>query len=381
MKILQCCAVEFTFDKFISPLASLLISKGYDVHASFSFDSSPSASRRNLICCRFHDVLVKRSFSPFSLFISIVRVSFFLRKHGFDVVHVHTPIASIVYRVATLFSPGTKVYYTVHGYYFSENQRWLVKALAILIEFLLAPIQHYTFFVSREDWLFSRILFPRSVDSKIFVGNGAPIDSFAPLAPIAKANNRKALGLPIDGFVIGYVGRLVSEKGVGLLIESFDALASLYPSLVLLLCGGRLTSDRPDSLDLQIKNILYKHPGRVFVTGFVDNPSLYYKAMDLFCLPSYREGMPTSLIEAMLTDVIPVCTDIRGSRELVDHMSNGYLFSPGSLSCLTSLLGLAIDVQQKNHASFFEIIESPRSSLIRRGFTQDSVMRRYEQIF
>jgi len=375
MKILQACAVEFTFDQFLAPLVCHLVEQGHDLHASFSFDETPSRSRLLLAKCSFHHLPIRRSISLSNLSLSIFRVVLFLRANKFDIVHVHTPVASIVYRIASLFVPSTSVYCTVHGFYFSEGQSLFVRSLAFLVEFCLSFLQKVTFFVSNEDRIVSRLLLPGPLSSKIFVGNGSNPAQYSPVGHNQKHFLKSSLGLSVDSIVLGYVGRMVSEKGVDLLLSAFERLADIYPNLVLVLCGSRLKSDYSDPVDQLVDRILRLYPGRLIVTGFVQDPSRWYQVMDLFCLPSLREGMPTSLIEAMLTDVVPLVSDIRGSRELVAHSVNGYIFSPGSesslYSCLVSVLERIIDGREAL------VVESPRSTVIRKGLTLDDVMSRY----
>lgn len=380
MKILQACAVEFTFDHFISPLVDDLICSGHEVHASFGFDKGPSRSRLKLSECFFHDEPIRRSVSPANLVYSTFRAILLLRKHRYDVVHVHTPIASIVYRIASLFVPSSSVYYTVHGYYFAESQSLCSRYLSFFLELCLAPFQDITFFVSREDHIVSRLFLPGLPESKVFTGNGSNPLHFYPLPLEERSLRRKDISLSDDSIVLGYVGRMVSEKGVGLLLDAFERLVPNHPHLVLLLCGSRLESDHSASVDYKIVRLQRLHPRNLIVTGFVGNPSYWYQIMDLFCLPSFREGMPTSLIEAMLTNVIPVCTDIRGSREIVTHGVNGYLFPAGSSDDLCGTLSAALDLFDAGKSDSL-VVESPRSTILKLGLTLDSVISRYSAYF
>lgn len=378
MKILQACAVEFTFNQFITPLAVQLIANGHEIHASFAFDKNPSRSRLVLRECVFHNVPIRRSVSPLSLFVSIYRAILLLRAHKFDVVHVHTPVASIVYRIASIFAPSASVYYTVHGFYFAESQGLGSRYLSFLLELCLFSLQCTTFFVSREDLVVSRLLLPGLPNSKVFVGNGSSPIHFYPLLPSQKSLRKSDLSLPADSVVLGYVGRMVSEKGVGHLLDAFERLLPRYPNLVLVLCGSRLESDYSDSVDEQIVRLQRLYPGNVILTGYVENTSFWYQVMDLFCLPSFREGMPTSLIEAMLTDVTPICTDIRGSREIVTHGVNGYIVPPGSVDDLYQSLSSVLELIRRGKKPS---VESPRSAIFRLGLTLDDVMSRYSPYF
>jgi glycosyltransferase involved in cell wall biosynthesis len=113
------------------------------------------------------------------------------------------------------------------------------------------------------------------------------------------------------------VARQVAEKGYLELFEAFARLAPRYPSLQLLICGSRLDSDHAGPVDRELQALIQRCPGQVIEAGGVDQVELAYDAMDLFCLPSWREGMPRTIIEAMMSGLPVVATDIRGSREEV----------------------------------------------------------------
>lgn len=138
--------------------------------------------------------------------------------------------------------------------------------------------------------------------------------------------------------MIGIVARQVAEKGYGELCGAFDQLAARYPQAQLLLCGSRLASDHAGSVDAQIAALQRLYPGRVIATGGLDDPEAAYQAMDLFCLPSWREGLPYTVIEAMLSGLPVVATAIRGCREQVLPESTGLLVPPVQVQPLAAAL-------------------------------------------
>jgi glycosyltransferase involved in cell wall biosynthesis len=92
-----------------------------------------------------------------------------------------------------------------------------------------------------------------------------------------------------------------------------------------MLVGDRLSSDHNASVEEEIIAAQVKLGPRLLVLGYRSNINEVLSAMDLFCLPSYREGLPRSIIEAMAVGLPVVATNIRGSREEVIHGETGLL--------------------------------------------------------
>jgi len=137
------------------------------------------------------------------------------------------------------------------------------------------------------------------------------------------------------------IGRLVSEKGYP---ELFEAMKQVDAHLWV--AGARLLSDHADPIDSLLAAI-EADPDlrrRVHLLGERDDIPDLLAAADLFTLPSHREGMPRSIIEAMMTGLPVVATNIRGSREEVVHGETGLLVPVNDPAALAAALsGLAAD--------------------------------------
>ena len=149
--------------------------------------------------------------------------------------------------------------------------------------------------------------------------------------------------------MIGIVARKVSEKGYLDLFNACRLLFESYSHVKLLICGDRLTSDYAGNIqdDLLFLDALF--PGRVIDLGYRDDMPNVYSFMDIFCLPSYREGMPRSIIEAMASSLPVVATNIRGSREEVLHGTTGFLVSPRNPHELSLYLSRLIESPELRH--------------------------------
>ena len=337
--VCQVCAVEFTYRQFMAPLALALDQQGYQVHAAFTPEpSSQGSAGVDLGPVQHHPVAIARSASPLALARSTWQLYRLFRRHRFTVVHVHTPVAAIAARLAAAWARIPLVIYTAHGFYFHDRMPWLQRWLHISLEALLARLTSELFTVSREDAdLALRLRFKPAARIHA-IGNGVDPVRFSPATPSQRLAQRRRFGLDPEAVVIGIVARLVAEKGYGELCAAFDQLACRYPQAQLLLCGSRLSSDHAGSVDTQIASLQQRYPARVVCTGGLVDPEAAYQAMDVFCLPSWREGLPYTVIEAMLSGLPVVATDIRGCREQVLPEGTGLLVPAAQVQPLAAAL-------------------------------------------
>jgi glycosyltransferase involved in cell wall biosynthesis len=173
----------------------------------------------------------------------------------------------------------------------------------------------------------------------VWIGNGTDLQRFHPHRDAAAA--KASFQLAPSDHVVGFVGRLVREKGILDLLRAMEAVAVRVPDPVLLIAGdNQAAQDRDRKTQEEVKLLLEQsaRPYRVVFTGFIDDIERMVAAVDVFTLPSYREGMPRSIIEAMASSKPVVATDIRGCREEVVHGESGLLFPPGDVSALADAL-------------------------------------------
>lgn len=161
------------------------------------------------------------------------------------------------------------------------------------------------------------------------IPQGVPADRFPPVDDERRASARRTLDVDQDVPVVVFVGALTPEKRV---TDAIDALASL-PDAQLLIAG-----DGPDRLELT-RRAADVAPGRVRFLGAVRDPSVVFRAADVCVLPSATEGLPSVLIEAGLTGLPVVATDVGWVREIVVDGDTGGLVAAGDVHALTAALG------------------------------------------
>jgi len=140
-------------------------------------------------------------------------------------------------------------------------------------------------------------------------------------------------GLSKDDFIFTFIGRMVREKGIFELVEAFKRIVREYPHAKLLLIGGFLESERDqESFHQLLKE--FEHDNIKYL-GLRNDIPLLLRASDVFILPSHREGLPRSIIEAMAMEKPIIATNIRGCREEVFNNENGFLVEKCNVDELT----------------------------------------------
>ena len=144
---------------------------------------------------------------------------------------------------------------------------------------------------------------------------------------VSANGSRGKFGLSESDQVVGFVGRMVGEKGIIELVEAMGTVIKAIPGAKLMMVGDTLDDDRDRGVKEVVRQEISTNglASKVVFTGFVEDVPEVMSAMDLFVLPSHREGMPRTVIEAMAAGKPVVATDIRGCREEVLEGVTGLL--------------------------------------------------------
>jgi glycosyltransferase involved in cell wall biosynthesis len=173
-----------------------------------------------------------------------------------------------------------------------------------------------------------RVAGPQVRDRLDVVHCGVDVDCFAPVARAA-----------LDTTTILCVGRLVADKGQATLLDAFAALRRRGQPVRLVLVGD---GDTRAALEARARELgVAVH---VTFAGAVGQDEIggWYARADVFCLPSFAEGVPVVLMEAMATELPVVTTPVAGIPELVEHGISGLLVEPGDPEALADALAALI---------------------------------------
>jgi glycosyltransferase involved in cell wall biosynthesis len=202
------------------------------------------------------------------------------------------------------------------------------------LEKFTATLAHHLLSQSREDVETAVERGLSGADKVLYLGNGINVSHFRPfIGEQERLANRQSLGLSAEDVVVGAVGRLVYEKGFAELFVAAEELTRKHPELHFIIIGGQ-DEGQSDSIPPVVVERL-RATGHVHFIGWQQEITEWYSAMDLFVLPSHREGIPRACMEAAAMELPVIATDIRGCREVVKHGASGLLVPVGDPESLS----------------------------------------------
>jgi glycosyltransferase involved in cell wall biosynthesis len=257
-----------------------------------------------------------------------------MRRERFDVVHTHTPKAGLLGQLAARIAGVPIVANTLHGFYFHDDMKPIPRRFYIWMERVAAKCSDTILSQNREDMataIAERIASPEQLK---WLGNGIDVARFdrRSLPESSLEDLRREIDIDSNAPVIGFVGRLVEEKGILDLLDAAKKILTAVPNAQFLIVGP-YDEEKPDALRPDVAERYGVSERCRFVGMRHDMPELY-ALMDVLALPSYREGFPRAPMEASAMSVPAVVTDIRGCREAVEHGVNGLLFPVGDSDAL-----------------------------------------------
>ncbi len=267
--------------------------------------------------------MARSALTPLRDLQALFRLYLIFRRERFTIVHTHTPKPGLLGQLAAKMAGVPIIINTIHGFYFHEHMRPLLRRFHITLEKIAARCSDVILFQNPEDIETAVNEGICSRDKTRFLGNGIDVGRFDPArVPAAERRSKRSeVGLPADAPVVGFVGRLVEEKG---LVELFRAVRIVRETVpdVRFLFVGPVDTDKRDAVAFGVAAEHGVADPCVFVGLRDDMPELY-SLMDLLVLPSHREGFPRAPMEASAMEVPCIVTDIRGCRETVEHGRNG----------------------------------------------------------
>lgn len=275
------------------------------------------------------------------------------RKYSF--VHTHTPIASAIVRLAA-HKTNTKVIYTAHGFHFYDGaplKNWLI---FYPIEKHFSRYTDVLITINQEDYKRAKEFF--HAKKTVYVpGVGVDTEKFAPGCS-GRERIREEIGLRKTDTMLLSVGELNENKNH---VSVIHAIAGLNLTYVIVGKG-----EKKGELKKQAK----EYGVDIRLVGFRNDVADFYKTADAYVLPSIREGLNVSLMEAMASGLPVTCGNIRGNTDLVEEKA--CLFNPTH----TEEIRNAIEYSLKNKETLGKMNRMKMSA-----FSKFEVSQKMKQIY
>ena len=342
MILIHVTTIPETFNFFRGQI-KYLKEQGYEVHGvSSSGDLLIKTGLRESI--PIHAINMNRAIDPLKDLLALAKLYRLFKLIKPDIVHAHTPKGGLLGVMAARLARVPVVVYGMRGLRFETAQGWHRKLLSSA-EGLSCGLAHRVIcnsFSNRERAISLGLCRPGKI-RVLAHGSSNGVDAAERFNParlplVDKRRVREDLQIPADTLVLGYVGRIVRDKGIVELERAWQLLKDQFANLVLLLVGP---AESHDPVPPHVLDSLKKDP-RVHWVGFVRETAPYYAAMDLLVLPSHREGFPNTALEAAAMELPVVATRVDGCMEAVCDGITGLLVPPGNSKALAEAISLLL---------------------------------------
>ena len=294
----------------------LLQNLGYEIHYASNYHT-PSYGNDN---SRLNDMGIIRHQidfvrSPYKLldnWKAYCQLKDVMKQDKYDLVHCHTPMGGVLARLAAYKTHTAPVIYTAHGFHFykgAPKKNWL---FYYPVEKFLSRYTYQQICLNKEDFEIARKKFKAEYVDYI-PGVGIDLEKFQNLA-VDRESKIKELGLPKNKKILLSVGELIKRKNHETIIRAIAELQD--PSLIYVICGH-------GELEEYLKELCkrLKVDDQIYFLGYRTDILEIYPIADLFIFPSWQEGLPVALLEAMASGLPAICSDIRGNRDLIQESS------------------------------------------------------------
>ena len=366
-KVLFTATVDSHIRQFHLPYLKWFKEHGYEVHVATNGNEE----------IPFCDVKYKISFerSPIKInnLKAIHNLKKIIEKEKFDIIHCHTPMGSVVTRVAAIKARKkyrTKVIYTAHGFHFFKGAPLINWIIYYPVEKVCARWTDCLITITDEDYKFAqKHLKAQNVEHVKGVGMDAE-RLRKELTQEEKDKFRKKIGIKKEDIVFSYIAELNANKNQILLIKIIQELKKEQPNIKLLLIGnGKFKKQYQQYIkDEKLENEVQLLGRRRDINELLSIANIYLAS-------SKREGLPINVMEAMYKGLPIIATDNRGHRELIKNGVNGYICEKTDIQTFKQ----NIEKIWKDNKKINEIKE--KNNILIKQYELKEVKRKMEEIY
>ena len=366
-----------TLSAFVVDQAAFLTTEGFEVHLVADLSQSGSQvpfAQSDHPDLHLHDVPMRRSISPVNDVISLIHWLNLLRRLKPALVVVGTPKAGLLGIFAASILRIHPRVYLLRGLR-GEGLTGFGMTVSMAMERFVCRLADRVLCVSHS---LLELVVAKGIASEpkaLVMGwgssNGVDETKFRPPTLLERSAARASFELRDEDFVVGFAGRLTSDKGVETLLDAVSTIASAHPRTKLLLVGAL---DETDPLSPETLERL--RASWCVAPGSVETMPEFYWALDVFCLLSRREGFPNVNLEASASGLPVVTTYATGCRDSVTHEVSGLLLDVGDSESAASALAVLA-----SQPDLRERLGSTGRQIASERFAQEGVWKRYSDFY
>ncbi len=342
------------------------LSKVYEVYLIVNLNNHHKKLINKLNAKKVFHFEIVRNINIFKDFICLIRMIYFFKKNKFHAIHSVSPKAGLIAMLGGYLSGIRIRIHTFTGQVWF-NKKGLMKSILIFIDKLISKFSTLilTDGKSQLDFLIRHKIVNK--DAKVLGKgsiSGVSLEKFNPSDEI-RLKLRKKLNISDDQWVFMYLGRLKRDKGILDLVDAFLKINNRKNTLLY------LVGDDEENL---IKNL--KQSSRIFYLPHDNRPENIIQVCDTFCLPSYREGFGSSVIEACSLKKPIISSNTYGLEDTVINKKTGLIFKTGDIDELTKLLIYSIN----NRQEMKRMGENGRK-YVKQNFSEEKILLEWEKFY
>lgn len=316
-KILYVTTINLTTNTFLVPHINHLLDLGYDVEIANNLDTPVSDKLYKSVL--HNQIEFSRNPIHFNNLKAYYQIKNLVKEKKYDIVHVHTPVAAFITRMAVR-KEKVKLIYTAHGFHFYKGAPIINWLFYYPLEWFAARWTDIIVTINEEDYIRAK-KFKMRKNGEVKLMHGVGIDPKQyELVNFDRDGYRKMLGLSKDDFVLLILAELNKNKNHIQLIKAM-ALLKDNKTNIKVLCAGSGPLEK--KLKQKIKDL--NLDSNISFIGFRTDVKELLNSCDCVGLFSKREGLGKCLLEGMSTGKPLIGTNTRGPREIISHGENGYL--------------------------------------------------------
>ena len=313
MKILFVATVVKThIMEFHIPYLKMLKEMGWETAVAAKNDYDNPADCSIPFCDNFYDVPFERNPVKAKNITAYKLLKKIISEGDYDIIHCHTPVGAMLTRLAAKKSRKSccKVIYTAHGFHFYKGAPLVNWMFYYPVEKYLSKYTDVLITINKEDYDLAKL---KMKANRILYVPGIGVDT-AKFNPQAGNGSliRKELGIDDSQIVLLSVGELNKNKNHERVIRSIQNLNVVY----VIVGRGKLKN--------KLAEVANSCNVKLYLVGYRNDVINFYSAADIYVLPSIREGLSLSLMEAMACGLPIACSKIRGNTDLIERN----LFNP-----------------------------------------------------
>lgn len=333
--------------RFFQGQLDYMIDRGFEIHAiSSPGERLQALEQRPGISA--HAVPMTRAITPFRDLRGLAEMTRTIRKIEPDIVHSHTPKGGLIGMMAAAAAGVDHRVYSIRGLPLLTMEGWR-RRLMSETERLSCTLADRVVAVgpSLRDVAVDEGLVGASKVRVLGHGSSNGVDATGTFDPDAYPDDlgretREQYGIRPDATVVGFVGRLVRDKGIEELVEAWEAIHPAYPEARLLVCGPK--GERDAIAETTFRRM--QRNDTIRLAGFCQKMPAHYAAMDVVAFPSHREGFPNVPLEAAAMELPVVATDAVGCVDAVIDGETGRIVPLGDVDALGEVLATYVEKEE-----------------------------------